>query len=1068
MTDDKPAINHPEKSLSLARDSADSRSKIKFANGILVLGMHRSGTSAVAGLLARAGAYLGGESELLPAHAHDNPTGYWERHDVVAAHDAVLESNGFKWDQVAGLHSNRLRPDSLAALRDKLRKALTSLVESDRPWLVKDPRLCLFLPQWLQLADNPACIVVVRDPREIAASMREGPRGAYTSHYLIALWEKYLRSALTALRGRPTLFVDYAALLNSPEAQCRRLIRGLTDLGVHGMRLPQTEELLAFVDPHLRRSKPKAHVHMLPSQEALLIWLHEQCSATGPQTIGDVPNDSAVDEILLEFERAFAVQAERTRGEIHARDAEARLTAQRDRDEILRQRDAAAFQLAETRREVETKAIRIRELNARAEEAQRERSISALRLAEITHQRNVAVGELDQTRHERNIAASQRIEAERRARELDNSIRELRASWSWKLTFPLRAIGTLLRPRLPAILEQRLYRAYYALPGISVANKRAFILWLHAHAGWLTHKTLSYRLARQTQSVPAIQSADAVPTRMDQARADEIIANLGHKPMLSVVMPVYNVDRRWLLEAVDSVERQFYPHWQLCIADDASTRQETIDALLEIESRRDERIKITRLEKNAGIAAASNAALALTSGDYVGFLDNDDELTRDALLEVARCIDAIQPDVIYSDEDKLDETGRHVEVHCKPDYSPDYFFSINYLCHFAVIRRSLLVNIGGLREAFDGAQDYDLLLRATECTDKIVHIAKVLYHWRRIPGSTASTSAAKPQTSNAGLRAIVDSMARRGIECSVESGPYPNTFRVRRKIADDPLVSILIPFRDKPELLDTCVSSILDKTRYRHYEILCIDNGSAEPETRAVLDALARRDARVRTLRHDAPFNYSAINNFAAAQAKGEHLLFLNNDTEVISSEWLDAMLEHSQRSEVGVVGARLWYADKTIQHAGVILGPGGVAGHGHLLQPGDDPGYFARIRLVQNLSAVTFACAMTRRDVFENLGGLNERDLRIAFNDIDYCLRAREAGYLIVYTPYALLYHYESKSRGYEDSPEKQLRFAAEIRYMQRRHKAALERGDPYYNPRLSLSNSFQPDLTYAAALPR
>ena len=554
---------------------------------------------------------------------------------------------------------------------------------------------------------------------------------------------------------------------------------------------------------------------------------------------------------------------------------------------------------------------------------------------------------------------------------------------------------------------------------------------------------------------------------MDERRALAQISRMESPPLISIAMPVYNVERRWLMAAVDSVRRQFYPHWELCIADDKSTRAETLEALEALAREGDKRIKICRLPQNIGIAGASNAALEMATGDYVGLLDNDDELTRDALLEMAQRIVVEQPDLLYSDEDKLDESGAHVEVHCKPDFNPDYFFSINYLCHFAVIRRAHLQQIGGFRTGFDGAQDYDLLLRASESTDKIAHIPKVLYHWRRIAGSTASTSVAKPQTTEAGHRALAESMQRRGIDSQVEPGPYPNTFRVRRTIHGDPLVSILIPFRDKPELLETCVSSILEKTRYGRYEILCIDNGSIEAATHTAMRALEQRDPRVRFVRYQAPFNYSAINNFGAAQARGQHLLFLNNDTEIISKEWLDSMLEHSQRPEVGVVGARLLYADGSIQHAGVVVGPGGVAGHAHLFLPGDDPGYFARVQLIQSLSAVTFACAMTRREVFEQIGGLNDQELKIAFNDIDYCLRARESGYLVVYTPYALLHHYESKSRGYEDTPEKQTRFSKEVLYMQKRHAALLQRGDPYYNPQLSLTNCYQPNPHYADELP-
>jgi GT2 family glycosyltransferase len=474
------------------------------------------------------------------------------------------------------------------------------------------------------------------------------------------------------------------------------------------------------------------------------------------------------------------------------------------------------------------------------------------------------------------------------------------------------------------------------------------------------------------------------------------------------------------------------------------------------------------LQENLGIAGASNAALQMATGSYVGLLDNDDALTRDALLEVAQAIVGGDPDVVYSDEDKLDADGEHVEPNFKPDFNIDYFLAINYICHFAVFRRTLLERIGGFRQGFDGAQDYDLLLRATENNERVAHIAKVLYHWRKTAESTATASSAKPKSWNAGQRALTESVARRGVEADVEPGPYPNTYRVHRPIQGQPLVSILLPFRDKPELLSTCIQSILAKTDYAQYEVVGIDNGSVDEATHALMRKFERLDSRVRFIHHDVPFNYSAINNLGARHANGEHLLMLNNDTEVIAPGWLRAMLEHSQRPEVGVVGAKLLYPDGRIQHAGVIVGIGGVAGHSHLLQDGDRPGYFARAQLAQNLSAVTFACAMTRRAVFEQLGGLNENDLTIAFNDIDYCLRAREAGYLIVYTPFAELFHHESLTRGYEDNPEKQTRFGREISYMLERHREIIERGDPCYNPNLRLdTHDFSPVPGYADALP-
>ncbi|MGA9420985.1 MAG: glycosyltransferase family 2 protein, partial [Rhodanobacteraceae bacterium] len=408
------------------------------------------------------------------------------------------------------------------------------------------------------------------------------------------------------------------------------------------------------------------------------------------------------------------------------------------------------------------------------------------------------------------------------------------------------------------------------------------------------------------------------------------------------------------------------------------------------------------------------------------------------------------------------------EPHFKPDFSPDLLLSYNYMCHFTVARRELLTTIGGFRAGFDSAQDFDLFLRASEKARKIAHVPLVLYHWRVASGSTAAGPAAKPQSLELGQRALAESLERRGIQARIEPGPLPTTYCVRRTIPDEPLVSVVIPFRDNASLLRTCVESILDRSTYQKYEIVGIDNGSVRSETHELMRKLGKRDARVRFVRHDIPFNYSTIINFGIDHTDGEHVLLLNDDTEVVSVDWIEAMLEHSVRPEVGIVGAKLLYPDDTIQHGGVIVGLGGVAGHAHLQLPADHLGYFLRPQLIQNVSAVTFACAMVKRSIFEQLGGLNERELTIAYNDIDFCLRAREAGYLIVYTPCAVLYHHESKSRGYEDTPEKQARYASEIRYMQTRHAGILANGDPYYNPNLSLSVGYAPDMSYVSALPR
>jgi O-antigen biosynthesis protein len=1039
---------------------------------IFVLGMHRSGTSAVARILSLAGAYLGEPKELLPSHPRDNPTGYWERIDLVVEHDKFLAESGFSWDRIANYEWNDIDDESRATLRVILRDVEKKLQSGQRPWLVKDPRLCLLLPVWLELAPDAACVIVVRDPREIAASLRESHRGVYTSHFLLALWERYLRSMLRSLEGRSVLFVSYEAILANPVTESHRLVDGLRKLGVSDLREPLADELNSFIDRGLNRSKPADYLHLSSDQEKLYSWLRAQCAHKTPLPIAGVPAATNHDAALAESEAASRYQFDQ--GYSAASDeAEGKLQTSRDETErVIADRDRIGSQLDHAQTQISTLLLEQSHLQLAIEEER-----DALRAMAAAHERERSametLRERERDEHAHLIAVANerhRLTAQH-ADALEASMRALRASLSWKITAPMRAIARWLTPSRSFNAEQRLHRLFYALPGFNTARKRSVILWLHRNVPWLTRHTLSYQLYEQTQRLidarAKTEGERRQLQRMDEKRAAHIIRGLSARPLISLVMPVYNVDPRWLGEAVQSVRRQFYPVWQLCVVDDASTSERTRQALDEIDKLGDDRITIRRLPQNGGIAVASNAALEMAKGEYVGLLDNDDALTRDALLEVVLRIREEDADIIYSDEDKIDEDGNHVEPHFKPDFSLDYLLSVNYVCHFCVMRRDLMRVIGGFRTGFDGAQDYDLFLRATEGDARVSHISKVLYHWRKTPQSTATASAAKPEAGSAGVRALSDSMQRRAIAGRAESGPYPTTYRARRDIIGEPLASILIPFRDKPELLRTCVQSILKKTDYAHYEIIGIDNDSQESSTRELMKELEKCDTRIRFVRYEAPFNYSAVNNFGARHARGEHLLFLNNDTEIIDGDWLRAMLEHSQRPDVGVVGAKLLYSDSRIQHAGVIVGIGGVAGHAHLLNPADYPGYFGRAQLPQNLSAVTFACAMTRRDVFNQLGGLNEKDLTIAFNDIDFCLRAREAGYLVVYTPFATLFHHESRSRGYEDNPQKQERFAREIAYMQKRHHAILAKGDPYYNPQLSLTNVFEPDPRYVDALP-
>lgn len=541
-------------------------------------------------------------------------------------------------------------------------------------------------------------------------------------------------------------------------------------------------------------------------------------------------------------------------------------------------------------------------------------------------------------------------------------------------------------------------------------------------------------------------------TLPDESDVKAILAAAADRPLVSVIVPVYNTEEKYLRACLDSVLAQSYPDWELCIADDASSRP-YVRSILEEYQRRDDRIKVVFRASNGHISAASNSALELATSDYVALLDHDDILAKHALLFM---VDAISRNpkakVLYSDEDKIDADGRRFEPHFKSDWNPDLFYSQNYISHLGVYRRSLLNHIGGFRFGVEGSQDQDLLLRCLPhvAPDEIIHISRILYHWRTVEGSTALASGEKSYTTDAGIKALTDYFAEVNPEVRVEA-PGSNIYRVRWPIPEPaPLVSLLIPTRDKRELTETCVRSILDKTSYENFEILILDNGSVEKETLDFFEQIQREDARVRVLRYDHPFNYSAINNFGVRHARGTIIGLVNNDIEVISPEWLSEMVSHAVRPEIGCVGAKLYYSNDTLQHAGVICSLGGVAGHSHKHFPGKHPGYFHRLVLVQQLSAVTAACLLVRRSIYEEVGGLDEVNLHVAFNDVDFCLKVREAGYRNLWTPYAELYHHESISRGHEDTPEKRERFNGEVNFMKSKWGDALKY-DPCYNLNLT-----------------
>lgn len=530
------------------------------------------------------------------------------------------------------------------------------------------------------------------------------------------------------------------------------------------------------------------------------------------------------------------------------------------------------------------------------------------------------------------------------------------------------------------------------------------------------------------------------------------ILALKDKPQFSILLPVYNPSMQFLNEAIKSALAQTYPYWELCVVDDASIKP--ISSLLKKWQKKDARIHVTYRDQNGHISKATQDAFNASNKSWICVLDHDDCLSPHALFEFAAVIAARpQAKMIYSDEDKLNEKGERIDSYFKPDWSPDFMLSQNYLNHLTCFQRSLVEEVGGWREGFEGAQDYDLYLRMMEKVnaEEIHHIPKVLYHWRQTENSTAMHLSNKNYAHEAAKKALEEHLFRMNENAKVLSVCEDRHFRIQYEIKNAPLVSIIIPTKDKKEVLQKCIESIIEKTTYPQYEILIVDHESKEKDTVAYLEELKKK-TKIKMIKYVGEFNYSKMNNEAVLHALGKILLFLNNDTEVINNGWLTEMVSHAVRAEIGCVGAKLYYRNNTIQHAGVVLGIQGVAGHSHKYIERNADGYFMRLRLIHNVSAVTGACLAVRKEIFEACCGFDPENLAVAFNDIDLCLKVREAGYRNLWTPYAELYHDESLTRGSDETcPDKQQRFKNEIDFMQTKWGSLLKK-DPYYSPNLTL----------------
>lgn len=517
------------------------------------------------------------------------------------------------------------------------------------------------------------------------------------------------------------------------------------------------------------------------------------------------------------------------------------------------------------------------------------------------------------------------------------------------------------------------------------------------------------------------------------------------EPKISIIVPMYNTEKLFFKELIDSLKNQTYKNWELCLADGSEVPNELLKNYMD-----DGRIKYSFLNSNLGISENTNTAIKMATGDYIGFLDHDDILSQDALFEVVKVINEDKnTDFIYSDEDKIDENKERFEPYFKPDFSPETLECNNYITHFVVVKKDLLDEVGYLDSAFNGAQDFDFVLRATSKAKKVAHISKILYHWRVHRQSTAEVADAKPYAFEAGIKVIEKYLERTGKEGTVENGQdVPGIYKINYKVIGNPKVSILIPNKDNSKLLKDAINSIIENTTYNNYEIVVIENGSTEKETLKYYDELKDKP-KVKILKIDenGEFNYSRLINLGVKNVDGDFVLQLNNDTKILTKNWLEMMIGYSQQKEIGAVGGRLYYEDKTIQHAGIIVGLSGIAGNMLVNLPYGEKAYFGRESATRNVAAVTGACLLCRRELYEEVGYMDEEQFKVAFNDVDFCLKLLEKGYRNVYIPYVELYHYESKTRGYEYSKEKEERFNRESENFKNKWKNFLDKGDPYYN---------------------
>jgi glycosyltransferase involved in cell wall biosynthesis/uncharacterized coiled-coil protein SlyX len=1099
---------------------------------IIVLGMHRSGTSIVARLLNMMGAYFAPERvETAPEKSalpitEANPKGYWERWDVLILNENILKALEITWDNIGDFNTKKMTTEIHSQFESSIRDIVVGL-DANRPWMVKDPRLCLLLPIWRPVLEIPVCVYVHRSPIQIAQSLKK--REGFSLMLGTALWEKYNLHGLANSADMPRILVSHEELMTNPVNAVKKMHQELMDYEVQGLRLPSDKEIQAFIEPQFFREHGNIQLqnaYVNPQQ----VHLFEAFENGNIFQLEPLPtlSEGAV-EILQEYQDKLAVAKEaanlkedvdkrnqevvqleadisKRNEEVTWRDTE---IAKRDEEiakcnvEITKRDDSIKQILQIQKAEIAQYQVQAKNYKNRWFISENQVTLLEQEMAGLEHKKLALHAQLTDTQNtlgeiQNRFAGKEQVlsELNQKTEEQQQNIHQQHHNihklthWIKALDDDVKAVFNSLTWRSGNMFTQIVLKLMFKKEGLTAQDHLEEIIadiaaWQQSQANTIAEPTLlsAPQIDAKPES-PEKKTIEVLPYKTilqhdprDYSRwiknydtltsktirqMQQCIKEWKDQPFISIVMPTYNTDEKWLRKAIDSVLQQIYPNWELCIADDAST-QPQVRRVLEEYAGRDDRIKLTFRTENGHISAASNTALEMVTGKFVAFLDHDDELSKHALFWVVQDIlDYPDTMVWYSDEDKINEQGERCEPYFKPDWNPDLFLSYNYITHLLVYQTVLVRNVGGFREGFEGAQDYDLALRVIEQipSNKIAHISRILYHWRKIPGSTATKQDEKPYAIIAAQKAISEHLERNNIDAIVTESPtVPGTIRVQYALPTKlPLVSLIIPTHNALDVLRLCIKSILSKTDYPNIEILIVDNNSDDPATLNYLQQL-KENEQARILDYSLPFNYPAINNMAVNEAKGEIICLLNNDIEVIGPGWLTEMVSHALRPNIGAVGARLWYPNDTLQHGGVILGIGGVAGHSHKCFPRNQIGYFSRAALIQNFSAVTAACMVLRKETYLAAGGLNAEHLSIAFNDVDFCLKIKKLGLQIIWTPFAELYHHESLSRGHENTPEKIARFQKECAYMKNRWGKTLIT-DLAYSPNLTLETE---DFVYA-----